>query len=303
MQNHERLARAQDILIGLSVGDAFGENFFRDPEMETKWKQFQVLPAPSWSFTDDTQMALSIVAILCRYGEIQSDALVASFAQHYDARRGYGRAMGDMLAKIRSGQSWQALATSLFQGQGSFGNGAAMRVAPLGAYFADDLEAVVEQAKRSAVATHTHPEAIAGAIAVAVATAWAWRFRVIGSRPSRTEFLTQVLPLVPPSEVRSLIQRALDLPADTRVLKAVAILGNGSRISAQDTVPFTLWCAAAHLDDYEAALWLTSRGFGDVDTTCAIVGGIVLAYSGVESIPAAWLTAREPLPSWPSEEQ
>ncbi|MBD1862799.1 MULTISPECIES: ADP-ribosylglycohydrolase family protein [Trichocoleus] len=302
MQNSDRLGRAQDALVGLSVGDAFGENFFRDPKIETKWKQFQILPAPSWSFTDDTQMALSVVAILRRYGEIQPDALVASFAQHYDAKRGYGRAMGDMLAKIRSGQSWQALAASLFQGQGSFGNGAAMRVAPLGAYFADDLDAVVEQAKRSAVVTHTHLEAIAGAIAVAVATAWAWRFRMNGSRPSHAEFLTQVLSLVPPSKVRSLVQKALDLPADTKVLKAVAVLGNGSHISAQDTVPFALWCAATHLDNYEAALWLTSRGFGDVDTTCAIVGGIVAAYSGVESIPAAWLTAREPLPNWPFEE-
>ena len=59
----------------------------------------------------------------------------------------------------------------LFGGEGSFGNGAAMRVAPLGAYFADELDAVVEQASFSAEVTHSHPEGIAGAIAVAVAAA------------------------------------------------------------------------------------------------------------------------------------
>ena len=59
----------------------------------------------------------------------------------------------------------------MFEGQGSFGNGAAMRVAPVGAYFAGDIGAVVEQAARSSVITHTHDEAIAGSIAVAVAAA------------------------------------------------------------------------------------------------------------------------------------
>jgi ADP-ribosylglycohydrolase len=56
-----------------------------------------------------------------------------------------------------------------------------------------------------------------------------------------------------------------------------------------------LWCSAHNLDDFEQALWLTARGFGDVDTTCAIVGGIV-ALSAKE-IPALWLKHREPLPS------
>src|ERR1700751_2066446 len=52
-------------------------------------------------------------------------------------------------------------AQALFGGQGSFGNGSAMRVATLRAYFADDLDMVVEQAERSAVTTHCHPEAVA----------------------------------------------------------------------------------------------------------------------------------------------
>jgi ADP-ribosylglycohydrolase len=77
------------------------------------------------------------------------------------------------------------------------------------------------------------------------------------------------------------------------------MLGNGTGLSAQDTVPFVLWCAGEHLDDYEQALWLTASGAGDVDTTCAMVGGIVILYTGVQNIPAAWRQAREPLPDWP----
>jgi ADP-ribosylglycohydrolase len=67
-------------------------------------------------------------------------------------------------------------------------------------------------------------------------------------------------------------------------------------------VPFVLWCAAQSLDDYEEALWLTVAGLGDRDTTCAMVGGIVSCYTGVDAIPAAWRASREPLPDWPFEE-
>ena len=79
---------------------------------------------------------------------------------------------------------------------------------------------------------------------------------------------------------------------------AVAILGNGAAVTVQDTVPFVLWCAAWRLDDYGQALWFTSSGGGDVDTTCAMVGGIVALHTGVEGIPEYWRNDREPLPTW-----
>jgi ADP-ribosylglycohydrolase len=71
-------------------------------------------------------------------------------------------------------------------------------------------------------------------------------------------------------------------------------------VSASATVPFTLWCAVRHLADFEAAMWTTVSGLGDRDTTCAIVGGIVALYVGVEGIPAEWLHARESLTEWES---
>ena len=71
-----------------------------------------------------------------------------------------------------------------------------------------------------------------------------------------------------------------------------------SRISAQDTVPFTLWCSGEQLDHYEEAFWLTLSGGGDADTTCAIVGGIVALSTGLDGIPAEWRARREALPDW-----
>ena len=179
------------------------------------------------------------------------------------------------------------------------GNGAAMRVAPLGAYFADDLDLVVNQARLSAEITHAHPEGIAGAIAVAVAAAIAWRSKIATERPTRRSFIEQILPFIPESEVLSRTIRARDIAESWSSFDGVvALLGNGIQISAPDTVPFCLWCAGECLENYSEALWLTARALGDVDTNCAIFGGIVANYTGIDGIPEQWRNNREALPAW-----
>ena len=290
-------ARALCSLEGLSVGDAFGEQFFIDPYIAEDAIEARVVPPAPWRYTDDTEMALSLVSVLADADGIDPDELAQSFARHYDPRRGYGAAMHRLLPQFAAGGDWEQLAPRLFGGSGSFGNGAAMRVAPVGAYFADDLDAVVEESGRSARVTHAHPEAVAGAIATAVAAAHAWRCRGTAP-PAPCQFLDLVLPHIPDSVVREKVRHARNLPTNASVILAISALGNGSEISAQDTVPFVLWCAARHLGSYEEALWLTVSGLGDRDTTCAMVGGIVACYTGVEGIPTEWRQAREPLPAW-----
>ncbi len=291
------LNRAFNSLQGLSVGDAFGEKFFLHPDVAENIIAARAIPAVPWYYTDDTQMALSFYWVLREYGEINRDELAKSFARRYDGQRGYGAGMQRLLLSIRDGAKWQDLSCNSFNGQGSYGNGAAMRVAPLGAFFADDLDLVVQQAGKSAEVTHAHSEGIAGAVAVAVAAAFASKLKD-SNKPNKTEFLDLILPYIPESEVAAKVRQARNLQDDIAVNSAAAILGNGTKVSAQDTVPFALWCAAQHLDDYEEALWLTVSGLGDRDTTCAIAGGIVALSAGVESIPDAWLAAREALPRW-----
>src|SRR5258708_36147135 len=133
------------------------------------------------------------------------------------------------------------------------------------------MKAVVEQARLYAEVTHTHPDGIAGAIAVAVAAAWAWRLR--GTTPPPREFFNLILGSVRTGLVYEKLRHARDLAPDASIRLAIAALGNGIGLSAADTVPLALWCAARHLDDYEEALWLTVSALGDRDTTCAIVGG------------------------------
>lgn len=283
---------ARRSLEGLALGDAFGERWFplfRDRSRAYAEVKARVTPRePEWRWTDDTAMALAVQRVLDQGGFIDQDRLAHCFALTFDADpgRGYGHGMHILLPQLLAEPaSWRTLAPTLFEG-GSLGNGAAMRVAPLGARFADDLGRAVEQATLSAEVTHAHPQGIAGAVAVAVAAA-------LSARGELT--IAAVADTTPQGPVRDGLARAVDVPFDTEPRQASDILGNGQHIRADDTVPFAVWTAARHHDDLEAALWATAEAFGDVDTTCAITGGIVGARTGVDGAPREWLDRREAL--------
>ena len=167
-----------------------------------------------------------------------------------------------------------------------------MRVAPLGAYFADDLNRCAEEARASSVVTHTHPEGVAGTIAVAVAAAAAWQLK--GGNPKyHQEFFDAVLRHTPESRVRRGILLASTTPSNVPIADVAKALGNGSLVTAHDTVPFCLWMAAHHPKHFVEAVGKTISVGGDCDTNAAIVGGIVALSAGRESIPSEWLQARE----------
>ncbi|WP_220140163.1 ADP-ribosylglycohydrolase family protein [Kitasatospora acidiphila] len=290
--NHR--AAARDSLYGVAVGDAYGAQHFV-PETLAVLRAGD-LPAAPWPWTDDAEMACSVFAALRLRGTVDQRELDHSFAEHHDFDRGYGAAMNQLLRESRESGWQQERAAKLFDGQGSWGNGAAMRVAPLGAWFAVDPAEAAWQAARSAEVTHTHPEAVAGTVAVAVAAAVAAGSR--GRLPAPEELLRPVIELTPAGRIRDAICEALELTAQPHEELAEHKLGNGRNVSAFDTVPFTLWCAARHLDDFAAGLRATASAGGDVDTTCAIVGGILAARLGVAGIPGEWLAAVEQLPDW-----
>ncbi|MFF9818057.1 ADP-ribosylglycohydrolase family protein [Streptomyces sp. NPDC014006] len=287
-----RLVRALNSLRGLAVGDALGSQFFV-PANYPLLKSRELPPGP-WQWTDDTEMACSVVAVLASQQRIDQDALARSFAEHHDFDRGYGPAVNRLLRLIREGGDWRELSAALFKGQGSWGNGAAMRIAPLGAWYADDPEQATHQAEISAYPTHQHREAVVGAMAVAAAAALA---AAPGGPPGPEALLDAVVALVPKSAVGQGLRRARDMLDYGDAATVAAVLGCGRRTSAHDTVPFALWSAARSLGDFEEAFWTTAQVGGDVDTTCAIVGG-VLAAGKAGGPPAAWVERTEALPGW-----
>lgn len=287
--------RARVALEALSVADAFGEQLLHaGPAARALALNHRAAPVGRrWRWTDDTAMAISIYEELCARGAIDPGKLALRFAKRYaddNSGRGYGRGAHQVLVMIGAGVPYAQAAQSLFDGEGSRGNGGGMRAAPIGAYFAGDLDATVEHAARSAAPTHAHPDGAAGAIAVAVAAA-----AVFAGERDPSALLETVAARTPAGPTHDGLRRAVGMLSEEPVTVA-AVLGNGAHVISSDTVPFAVWCAATHLTDYAAALWACGDVGGDVDTTCAIVGGIVGGAVGMAGIPTDWHASRERLP-------
>ena len=280
------ITQALQSLEGLATGDAFGAAHGEHKLVPISLE----LPPPMWRWTDDAHMAMSIVEILSEYGQIDQDALAERFGQRFliEPNRGYSSETAHLLSEIARGGDWREL-VFMNHSDGSFGNGAAMRAAPIGAYFAGDLEKAASEADLSAGVTHAHPEGRAGAIAVTIAAA------IVASETSLESgaFIEAVADHTPDSDVKERLLSSKRFAAD-EVEKAASVLGVGWEISALDTVPFCVWMASHYRGRYEVALWLTAAPSGDRDTTCAIVGGIIA--SGDHEIPAEWLKRRQDLP-------
>ena len=294
-------------LRGLSVGDAFGTMLDGyGAELAQRAAKRLISTRRPWRWTDDTAMAISIVEVLERLGTIDVDALAEAFARRFahEPGRGYGAGTYGLLSRVNLGTPWRDEVVRVFGGKGSYGNGAAMRAAPVGAFFAPDLERVRDEALRSAAPTHAHPDGAAGAVAVAVAAALATTRTV-----PRDAMIAEVIRWTPDGKTRDGLRRADQLGLGFDVQLAGEELGTGSRVTAHDTVPFAVWVAVRHLDSYEEALWTATAHPGldlasnhlaifaiDRDTVGAIVGGIVACATGAAGIPVLWQESTERLP-------
>ena len=155
-------------LRGLSVGDAYGQS------LVMRAFRMDVGEGPgSWPWTDGTHTALSVVETLLAQGTLDPDPLSIALARRYgkEPHRGYAVGAVAVFEGLLAGEHWSRVAPSLFGGQGSFGSGAAMRAAPVGAFFAGDPPRAAMEIDRSSVVTTSHLEGRVGAVAVAVTAA------------------------------------------------------------------------------------------------------------------------------------
>jgi ADP-ribosylglycohydrolase len=181
------------------------------------------------------------------------------YAQQYP-RRGYGGGFQRWM------MSWED------KPYGSFGNGSAMRVSPVGFAF-DTVDEVLEQAKRSAEVTHNHPEGIKGAQATALAI-------FMARQDASKEDIRR--------EMTNRFGYAMDRTVDG--------IRPGYRfdVSCQGSVPESI---IAFLDStsYEDAIKTAISLGGDADTMACIAGGIAQAF--YKKIPEEIVTGvREKLP-------
>src|SRR5262249_16640886 len=165
--------RFEGCLYGLAVGDGLGGKFEAQSAEAIRARfptadRLIAYPQEEIWYTDDTQMTMGVAEALIERGEIVEEVLCRAFVANYVPSRGYGRGARAVLDAMEDGLDYRQVAEEHFPG-GSFGNRAAMRVAPVALLFRDDRVRLWDQARLSALPTHRHPLGIEGAQLLALA--------------------------------------------------------------------------------------------------------------------------------------
>ena len=268
-------------LLGQAVGDALGapyEGLLSDHIYYSFGPPNVLVGNPSGEtlyYTDDTEMMIGVAETLVERGEIVEETLCRAFVANYHPERGYGRGARQILEAMGTGGDWRTLAATVFPG-GSLGNGAAMRAAPIGLYFHDDLDKVAEQARLSALPTHVHPIGIEGAQLLALAVALAAR----GTPFDRKAFYRELIARCHADEFRWQLGAAAGL----RRKHTFGFLGNS--LEAHRSVVSAIACFTVSPDSFEDTIARAIGMGNDTDTLAAMAGAMSGAHLGVAAIPA-----------------
>lgn len=245
-------------------------------------------------YSDDTQMAISVAQILVEEGEIVPETLARRFATNFQPWRGYGPGAYGVLDALKQGRPWDEPARQVFGGRGSYGNGAAMRVAPVGAFFWDsDVATIREQARLSSLPTHTHPHGIEGAVVIALAVAGVLRQVAAGADELD---VTQLLGFIRSGTHDEIFFKKLAevegfLAAEPEPCVVAARLGTD--LTATLSVPAALFAFLSRWDSLPDCILYAVRLGGDADTIAAMAGALAGAFHGSAAIPESWLAALE----------
>jgi poly(ADP-ribose) glycohydrolase ARH3 len=271
--------RFEGCLFALAVGDALGGNFeaqsadairARFPTAE----QLIAYPQEEIWYTDDTQMTIGVCEALIERGAIVEESLCRAFVSNYVPSRGYGRGARAVLDAMEDGRDYRQVAEQHFPG-GSYGNGAAMRVAPVGLLFRNDSRQLWEQARLSSLPTHRHPLGIEGAQLLALAVALCSGMEHF----DRTAFFDQLLQACVSAEYRDKVDAA------ARVQGPDDLANLGNRIEALHSVPTAIASFALTPESFEATISNVIFLGGDTDTLAAMAGALSGAYLGAARLP------------------
>ena len=273
-------------MVGSALGDAIGElAFWRSGEARLRSK---IARSDVLVYTDDTAMAIGLAESITQVGRLDQQHLGDAFRANYRREPWRGYAMGPpTIFRLveRRGMSYPEAARSLFGGQGSFGNGAAMRIAPVGLFFHDSPD-LYEQARASASVTHAHPVGVDGAAVLAWAVAQAVKLHPQESFPLEP-FSQGLVDFARTPEIRGkmVLIRTL-LAEDIPPRDAARRLGRG--VAVHKSLPFAIYSFLRHPKSFEACLFCAVLNGGDRDTLGAMACVVSGAYLGVEAIPQGW---------------
>lgn len=272
-------------LVGVAVGDALGAPFEGYPRVSMEQLQDVVAGHDLLRYTDDTAMTIGLARSLLDRGGFDGPHLAATFTDQYRAEpwRGYGEGPPHVFGMLEAGVAWDEAAKRLFGGQGSLGNGGAMRVAPAALAAFPDLDRTARIARDSARVTHAHHLGMEGA--AFQASAISLLLQGVGSEGAQA-VVAALQPHVRSPVFRERLDRVAALPPDPGPQEVVARFGNG--ITALESVPTALAACLLHLDSFRDAVCFAISLGGDTDTIGAMAGALAGAHHGESGIPMAW---------------
>ncbi len=278
-------------LVGTGLGDALGAPFEGRRQVKPKEIDWIAERLETLTYTDDTHMMIGVAESLVRAGGFDGADMALTFARNYELEpwRGYGPGPPRIFRLIRAGGAWDKVAQGLYH-SGSYGNGAAMRIAPIGVLYHNNLPLLTEIAHKSSQITHAHKLGKQGAALEAYAIALATSLDP-GETFDQNDFLKKLTSYASDrvyEEKLSRIPALLDYPDKDRTISE---LGNG--IEAFNSVPTAIYSFLAQPDSFAEAVRSAISLGGDADTIGAMTGAISGAYLGASAIPDSWRSKLE----------
>jgi ADP-ribosylglycohydrolase len=293
--SHEILRdKFKGAILGCFLGDAFGADFEgMHPDM-AKSRLTMLSKKFTRAYTDDTDMTFALAESIVQLGKVDPKDVAERFSRQCDLTRGYGIGTIRAVLALRAGAEWHQVSRIVFE-KGSFGNGAAMRVSPVGLFYHHDLEALRKAALDQANITHTHPLGQWGAVMQATAVGYA-----ILQDPEKhlrkEEMMVHLREMLWPGPVE--YQRALN-EMESRFNQeerfdaedVVHCFGNG--IEAHRSVPSACFIALTYSPNFQEAIRAAISLGGDTDTIGAMVGAIIGGHGGEKRLPREWIEQLE----------
>jgi ADP-ribosylglycohydrolase len=297
--------RYRGCLLGGAIGDALGRpGEGRSPETIAEhygelrefrpWKGWT--SGPVGTITDDTQLTMEVARTYEAHGRLDPAELGRRVADWLDVGRGKGATCTRAAIRLKGGTPW------FEAGVESAGNGAAMRVAPIGLARAGDFAALRHEAMLATVPTHADGMAVASAVAQAHAVAYLLRvepgtldprdfLRAVGAGlegiPDRG--YPERRPAADPGRRVTLAERIDELEGWLGLPWREAMDRTYNGAFVLESLPAALWFFATYAEDPEEAIVRAASAGYDADTVAAMVGNLVGAYHGARALPARWV--------------
>ncbi|MFW6074584.1 MAG: ADP-ribosylglycohydrolase family protein [Chloroflexota bacterium] len=279
-------------LLGGAIGDVLGAPFEGWPIVTGDALARAMAQIDRLQYTDDTHMTIGMAESLVACGGFDGDHMARMFAEHFKAEpwRGYGSGPPAVFRMLEIGIPWDQAASQLFGGDGSYGNGAAMRVAPAALLSYSDPERLRDIVSRTAIITHSHELGVEGAVIQARAIA-SLVAHTLGEPLNVSEFLDDLRSATLIMAYEQQIDRVEHLLHEREPGRVAREIGTG--ITALEAVPAALFAFLFARDSFSDVIATAIALGGDTDTIAAMAGNLAGAYLGEEAIPEEWRTGVE----------